>query len=91
MAKSNRLTTVISTKGQVILPKAVREERDWGPGTRLIVEQTREGVLLKSTSSIPRTKPDAVFGVLARPGPPLTLDQMDAAITAEARRRYARD
>ncbi|HLH49060.1 MAG TPA: AbrB/MazE/SpoVT family DNA-binding domain-containing protein [Roseiarcus sp.] len=91
MAKANQTTTVVSTKGQVILPKAIRDQRHWPPGTRLTVEQTPEGVLLKSAPAIPRTKPEQVFGALARPGPPLTLDDMDAAITAEARRRDARD
>ena len=36
--------TVVSTKGQVILPKSVREQRHWEPGTRLLVEDTAEGV-----------------------------------------------
>lgn len=90
MTKASQPTTVISTKGQVILPKAVRDERQWRPGTRLIVEQTEQGVLLKAAPSIPRTKPEDVFGMLAHPGPPKTLEEMDAAITAEAQRRHAR-
>jgi len=82
---------VISTKGQVILPKAVRQNRHWPPGTRLTIEETADGVLLKSSPLIPRTRPEEVFGVLAHSGPPLTFEDMDAAITAEARRRHARD
>lgn len=91
MAKANRTTTIVSTKGQVILPKAIRDERHWAAGTRLTVEQTPEGVLLKSAPAIPQTKPEQVFGMLAHSGPPLTLADMDAAITVEARRRHARD
>ena len=30
--------TTISTKGQVILPKAIRDRRLWKPGTKLTVE-----------------------------------------------------
>jgi AbrB family looped-hinge helix DNA binding protein len=90
MAKANQSTTTISTKGQVILPKAIRDHRNWGPGTRLIAENTAEGVLLRAAPSIPRTKPEEVFGMLAHSGPAKTLEEMDAAITAEARRRYAR-
>src|SRR5436309_3010030 len=48
MAAIETLTTTVSTKGQVILPKAVRERRNWGAGTRLVVEDTPEGVLLKA-------------------------------------------
>jgi AbrB family looped-hinge helix DNA binding protein len=91
MTKANQSTTVVSTKGQIILPKTVREQRNWPPGTRLIVEQVPEGVLLRSASSIPRSKPEDVFGLLAHSGPPVTLEEMDSAITAEAQRRHARD
>jgi AbrB family looped-hinge helix DNA binding protein len=31
-------TTVVSTKGQVILPKAIRDKRHWQAGTRLEVQ-----------------------------------------------------
>jgi AbrB family looped-hinge helix DNA binding protein len=48
MSNAGRLTTKVSTKGQVILPKSIRQERRWSPGTRLIVEDTPDGVLLKA-------------------------------------------
>lgn len=40
-------TTTLSTKGQVILPKTIRGQLHWHPGTRLSVEHTADGVLLK--------------------------------------------
>ncbi|MDE8343558.1 MAG: AbrB/MazE/SpoVT family DNA-binding domain-containing protein, partial [Acidocella sp.] len=55
MAVQERVTTVISTKGQVILPKAIRDQRKWASGTRLIVENTPDGVLLKSVPIFPET------------------------------------
>lgn len=36
MPTPGRLTTTVSTKGQVILPKALRERRDWPPGTAML-------------------------------------------------------
>jgi len=86
----DRLTTVISTKGQVILPKAIRDQLQWGAGTRLTVENTPDGVLLKSTPMFAATSVDALFGSMRHEGPALTIDDMNAAITAEALRR-ARD
>jgi AbrB family looped-hinge helix DNA binding protein len=47
----SRLTTTVSTKGQVILPKAIRELRGWGPGTKLLVQYTPEGVLLSEAAA----------------------------------------
>jgi AbrB family looped-hinge helix DNA binding protein len=63
-AMQDPVTTVISTKGQVILPKAIRDQRLWAAGTRLIVEDTPEGVLLKATPLFAQTKVSSAFGYL---------------------------
>ncbi len=90
MGVQGRLTTVISTKGQVILPKAIRDQRHWPAGMRLTVENTAEGVLLKPTPVFPASSIDAVFGSLPHQGPALSIEDMDEAISREAKRR-ARD
>ena len=74
----------------MILPKAVRQRRDWQPGTRLIVEETADGVLLKAEPAFAPTRPEDVFGMLRYAGKPKTLNEMDEAITAEVKRRHAR-
>jgi AbrB family looped-hinge helix DNA binding protein len=84
------VTTVISTKGQVILPKTIRDQRHWAAGTRLTVEDTPEGVLLKATPAFAQTKVGSVFGSLRHSGPALTLEAMDKAIAQEAKRRARR-
>ncbi|WP_420962749.1 AbrB/MazE/SpoVT family DNA-binding domain-containing protein [Brucella sp. IR073] len=91
MAAPRPTITTVSTKGQVILPKAIRQRREWDAGTRLIVEDTPEGVLLKQAPAFATTHPEEVFGLLAWKGEPKSLEDMEAAIVAEARRRHARD
>lgn len=91
MTAVKKTTTTVSTKGQVILPKAIREQRHWEPGTRLLVEDTQEGVLLTSEPVFTSTKPKDVYASLPHAGPPKTLKQMEAGIAAEARRRHARN
>jgi AbrB family looped-hinge helix DNA binding protein len=81
-----RLTTTVSTKGQVILPKAVRERRDWSAGTRLLVEDTADGVLLKRAPAFAATRPEEVFGMLPHGDGPRSVEEMDAAVLREARR-----
>ena len=85
------LTTTISTKGQVILPKAIRDRLQWGAGTRLAVEHTADGVLLKplATAFAP-TRPEDVFGSLSYKGSPKSIEEMEAGIAMEAERRHAR-
>ena len=90
MRDAVQTTTTVSTKGQVILPKAVRERRKWAAGTRLTVEETPDGVLLKRAPVFKPTRPEDVFGMLHYSGPPKTIEEMDAAITAEVKRRHVR-
>ena len=77
-------TTLLSSKGQVIIPKTVRVARRWGPGTRLEVQDTPEGVLLRHV--VPASKVDLGSGLAAirrrvdYRGPALSVAQMDAAV-----------
>ena len=89
MSMTERLTTTVSTKGQVILPKAIRQTLRWEAGTRLVVENTPEGVLLKPAPVFAETRGEDVFGCLAHDGAPKTLEEMEAGVLAEARRRHA--
>jgi AbrB family looped-hinge helix DNA binding protein len=91
MISVQKTTVRLSTKGQVILPKWIRQRRHWEAGTRLVVEETADGVLLKSAPLFKPTRPEDVFGCLKYSGKPKTLEEMDAGVLAEARRRYARD
>jgi AbrB family looped-hinge helix DNA binding protein len=90
MVRAARRTTTVSTKGQVILPKGIREHRRWKAGTKLVIEDTEEGVLLKPAPLFAPTEISAVFGSLPFAGKALTAEEMTEAVAAEARRR-ARD
>ncbi|MBI3706690.1 MAG: AbrB/MazE/SpoVT family DNA-binding domain-containing protein [Proteobacteria bacterium] len=80
-------TTRLSSKGQVVLPSAVRASRKWAPGTRFEVVETAEGVLLRPLKPVPPTSVDEVFGMARYRGPKRSLADMDAAVRTEARRR----
>ncbi len=91
MTQAGNLITTVSTKGQVILPKTIRQRRDWDAGTRLTVEETPDGVLLKRVAVFATTQPDDVFGSLPFSGEAKSVEDMEAGVLAEARRRHARD
>ena len=90
MGVQDKIGTVVSTKGQVILPKAIRERMHWSAGTKLTIEQTADGVLLKASPIFPDTTLDEVVGSMRYDGPPLSLEDMDAAVMREAKRRARR-
>jgi len=81
-------TTRLSSKGQVIIPKAVRDSRGWSAGTELIVEEHPEGVLLRSPRVFTATRIEDVAGCLQRRRQPKSIKEMDEAVEAEARRRW---
>jgi bifunctional DNA-binding transcriptional regulator/antitoxin component of YhaV-PrlF toxin-antitoxin module len=82
MTSAQKLTVKLSTKGQVILPKSIRQRRRW--------DDTADGVLLRSAPIFKPTRSDDVFGSLKFSGRAKTLEEMDAGVLAEARRRHAR-
>jgi AbrB family looped-hinge helix DNA binding protein len=80
-------TTKLSSKGQVVLPRAIRAAKAWAPGQALAVVSTAEGVLLKPIKAFKETRFEDVAGCLRYKGKAKTLEEMDAAVAAEARRR----
>jgi AbrB family looped-hinge helix DNA binding protein len=83
-------TTRISSKGQVVLPKSLRESQNWESGTELAVEAIDGGVSLKARQPFPETKLAEVFGCLKYNGKAKSVTEMDKAITQEARKRRGR-
>ena len=87
-------TTRLSTKGQVILPQAIRVARAWVPGTEFIVEETPDGVLLRPAARFPESRLEDVAGCL-RPertvkSSALTRAAVARAVAREVSRRHDR-
>ena len=73
-------TTVISSKGQIIIPKPVRDAHQWEPGQKLEVLDTVDGILLKPAQSYPATTLTEVAACLKYQGPAKSLKEMNEAI-----------
>ena len=82
------LMTRLSTKGQIVLPKAICVSHAWGPGSEFTVEETADGVLLRPAPSIPATDLSEVAGCLRSGRKAMTSARMDAAIGREVKRRH---
>jgi len=83
-------TTRLSTKGQIVLPKAMRTSRAWGPGTEFTVEETGDGILLRPATRFPEADLDQVAGCLRSKRKAKTPAQMGTAIGREVMRRHDR-
>lgn len=83
-------TTRLSSKGQIVLPKSVRERHQWRAGTCFVIKTTPEGVLLQPVKALPETRIEALFGTVRWNGPRRSLADMDQVIEREIKRRRAR-
>lgn len=80
--------TRLSSKGQVTLPKSVRDAHRWQPGTEFVVEDLPDGVVLRALKPFAPSRLEDVAGSLRYTGKAKTLAQMDAAIRAMLGGRY---
>ena len=81
----------VSTAGRVTLPKAIREKLRWPVGTRLMVKETSDGIVLKPAEEKKTRRLSDLVGSIKYEGPARSVKEMDAAIEKEFRRRHMRD
>lgn len=72
--------TKLSSKGQVIIPKKLRDAHHWLAGQELIAINTGDGVLLKPKQPFPKAQLEDVAGCLQYEGKTKTLAELNNAI-----------
>ena len=82
--------TRLSSKGQIVLPKSIRESHAWTPGTEFVIEDSDGGILLRPAARVPATTLDEVVGCLRYKGKPKTISQMKRAVAREIMSRRDR-
>jgi AbrB family looped-hinge helix DNA binding protein len=84
--------TRLSSKGQVVIPQAVRDAKAWGPGTELDIVEVADGILVRPAAAA--ADPHALDGLIgllvghARQPVPTEAD-VSAAIDGLMRERFA--
>jgi AbrB family looped-hinge helix DNA binding protein len=81
-------TTKLSSKGQVIIPKAYRAAHHWVPGLELVIIEMDDGILLKPKAPFEETRLDEVAGCLNYAGPPKFDHEIDAAMRQAAKKAW---
>jgi AbrB family looped-hinge helix DNA binding protein len=91
MRKTTRADgTRISDKGQITLPKLLRERRGWTGGTEFFVEERLDGVFLRPAVAEAPAEVDETFGRLRRVSNVITIDDMHEAVLEEARQLWSK-
>lgn len=85
-------STRISTKGQVVLPKALREDYGWPAGTDLMIERGPSYVTLRRKGGNGARRPTAIEDVIGmfKVDRPVSDEEIDRAIDEGYRRRWHR-
>lgn len=81
------MQTRLSTKGQVIIPKEIREHLGWVSGCVLQIEQRGGAVILTPENDVPETRLEDLVGCAGYSGPRRSLEEMHAAVARGARER----
>jgi AbrB family looped-hinge helix DNA binding protein len=82
-----RTTTQLSTRGQVVLPKAVRERHGWRAGDTFVVEDRPEGVLLRRAEPDTHTRYEDVAGCLGPAKRKASVEEI-SSVSAEYVRKH---
>jgi len=83
-------TTRLSSKGQLVLPKSIRDADNWSEGTEFLVERVAEGVLLRPLRPVPATRLEEVIGSAGYRGPARSTADMQRAIERGVKARRGR-
>jgi len=77
-------SVALSSKGQFVLPKAIRDRHHWLTGTRLVVIDRGDEVVIKAAEPFAATTFESPAALSIYKGRRLSLADMDHAIAVEA-------
>lgn len=69
-------TTRLSSRGQIVLPKEIRDEHHWSPGQEFEIVEASEGILLRPRSPFPETTFEDVRGATQYEGARIPNEQL---------------
>lgn len=67
-------TVKLSIKGQIVIPKAIRDDMHLPPGTEFVISMTATGLFLTPKTLFPKASVREVRGFLAKRGRTLPVD-----------------
>lgn len=83
------LTSTLSSKGQIIIPSALRAAHHWEAGTEFVIVDTDDGVLLKPRKPFPVTRLEDGLGCAGYSGPAKSLEEIERGVAEALRRLWA--
>ncbi len=66
----------LSSKGQVVIPKEIRDELHWDAGTELSLVSSASGVTIKAVTKKTGRNLADLIGMLKHDGPPISIEEL---------------
>ena len=73
-------TVRLSSKGQLVIPRAIREALNWSPGVELTVVPTSQGVMIQRKRQKTGKRFTDLIGSVPYNGPPLSDETLQAPV-----------
>ena len=83
------METRLSSKGQIVIPRQIRQSRGWRTGTAFTIIADGDSLILKPVVTRTTVAIDEVVGCAGYVGSKKSLAEMDAGIVEEARKQAA--
>jgi AbrB family looped-hinge helix DNA binding protein len=81
------METTLSSKGQIVIPKQIRQSHGWRAGMKFNLAEEGNALVLKPSGRRPTRTVEEVIGCAGYTGPRKSVEEMDAGILDEARRQ----
>ena len=73
-------TVTLSSKGQIVIPKEIREQLHWHAGTQVTLLAGPFGITLKTAPGKTGRRLEDLIGMLKHEGPPLSTEALCAPV-----------
>lgn len=83
------MKTRLSRKGQIVIPRQIRQSHGWRPGVAFTIIDDGESLMLKPVVSRSAVDIEDVIGCAGYVGEKKSLAEMDAGIVEEAKKQAA--
>ena len=80
-------TSTMSSKGQIVVPKSLRDELDWPAGAKLKIEKTEKGLSVERIEEFPPKSIDEVLGMF-KLDRPITDEEIETSLRRAVRNRW---
>ena len=83
------METTLSSKGQIVIPRQIRQRHGWRPGVTFTIVDEGDALVLKPATTRRTTSLEEVIGCAGYTGPKKSLADMDAGVMEEAKKQAA--